>query len=287
MTRIRAVLIAALLTSLVVPFATTAASADTGTDLHNAQAKLTELDGQLEHAQGQVDMLNKKLEADKKQQAVLDKELADLARLQYQRPMFSISTVLAAHSLDQLMADVSQSRLVARKQQDLLKQSRLLQDSDQKARDAQQKSLNDVKAARDQAAQIAARALAANNASLAQAAQSLVTPAPWSGQGPFPNHFAYGYCTWYVANQVYVPWMGNAIEWWPNARAMGYAEGSAPRVHSIMVTRESSVGHVAWVESVDGSTIVVSEMNFSGWNRVDRRTINLNSFGPLVGFIYV
>lgn len=287
MTRIRPFLLAVLATSLLVPFGAGSASADNGSDLQNARAKLTALDSQLEHAQGQVDALNKKLDADKARQATLSKELAGLARLDYQRPMFNISTILAARSLDQLMEDMSQSRLVAQKQQDLLQQSQALQASDQRARDAQQKQLDDIKTARDQAAELAAKALAANNAELARAAQSITQPAQWSGSGPWPNRFAFGYCTWFVASQVYVPWLGNAIDWWPNARSMGYAEGSIPKVHSIMVSRESSVGHVAWVTAVSGSTFTIEEMNYSGWDRVDSRTITTGSFGYLVGFIYM
>ena len=111
-----------------------------------------------------------------------------------------------------------------------------------------------------------------------------------SGAGPLavdPNgKFAYGYCTWYVANRRYVPWFGNAIDWWPNARTYGYPEGPTPVVGSIMVSRESPIGHVAYVESVSGDgSFVVSEMNYAGWNIVDNRTIRPGQV-PVVGFIY-
>jgi surface antigen len=100
------------------------------------------------------------------------------------------------------------------------------------------------------------------------------------------NHFAFGYCTWYVATKRNVPWFGNAIDWWPNARSYRYAEGQKPLVGAIMVTRESSWGHVAYVELVnaDGSW-VVSEMNYKAWNVVDTRTVRPGGT-PLVGFIY-
>jgi surface antigen len=105
-------------------------------------------------------------------------------------------------------------------------------------------------------------------------------------EAPGSNHFAYGYCTWYVANRRNVPWFGNAKEWWGNAPPYGYAEGQAPIVGAIMVTRESGWGHVAYVESVNGDgSWTVSEMNFKGWNIVSRRTLRPGQ-APVVGFIY-
>ena len=100
------------------------------------------------------------------------------------------------------------------------------------------------------------------------------------------NRFSVGYCTWYVFNRRYVPWLGNAWEWFGNAQAAGYATGQTPKVGAIMVTWESSFGHVAYVESVnsDGS-FTVSEMNFVRWDVIDQRTIKPGGV-PLIGFIY-
>jgi surface antigen len=102
------------------------------------------------------------------------------------------------------------------------------------------------------------------------------------------NGFFYGYCTWWVAHKRYVPWRGNAAQWWWNARPFGYAEGSTPRVGAIMVMGAgpwSPEGHVAYVEQVrpDGS-FVVSEMNWGRWGVVDLRTIT--SLKGVLGFIY-
>lgn len=113
------------------------------------------------------------------------------------------------------------------------------------------------------------------------------TPAvPYTG-GAVSNHFAFGFCTWYVANRRPVPWFGDAWAWWPNARAMGFAEGSVPRVGAIMVSSEAPVGHVSYVEKVnpDGSW-VVSEMNYNAWDVIDTRTVLPGDRGLLVGFIY-
>jgi N-acetylmuramoyl-L-alanine amidase len=108
----------------------------------------------------------------------------------------------------------------------------------------------------------------------------------YGGGGKFP----YGYCTWWVAHKRYVPWSGNAYQWWYNAQQFGFAEGQLPMVGAIMVqgiSWTSPVGHVAYVESVnaDGS-FTVSEMNYAGWGRVDYRTIKSTAGLDLLGFIY-
>lgn len=105
-------------------------------------------------------------------------------------------------------------------------------------------------------------------------------------QGNFSNNFPYGWCTWYVASRRYVPWNGNAGDWYNNAQGMGYAVGSQPTVGAIMVSNESWWGHVAVVEAVYGSTILISEMNATaGWGQVDYRVLPLGS-GSITGFIY-
>lgn len=106
--------------------------------------------------------------------------------------------------------------------------------------------------------------------------------------GRFPNgRFFYGYCTWYVASRRDVPWSGDAWQWFGNARAMGFATGRTPKPGAIMVTMESWIGHVAYVEEVnaDGS-FVVSEMNYRGWNVLSTRSIRSAATVPLLGFIY-
>lgn len=123
------------------------------------------------------------------------------------------------------------------------------------------------------------------------------TPAPTSrtrvaSYSGGPNRFYYGQCTWYVANRRNIPWLGNAGEWYYKAQSMGYAvDRRTPKVGAIMVSWESPVGHVSLVESVSGNVITISEMNNAGapgggWGRVNSRTINLDRFGALQGFIY-
>lgn len=120
---------------------------------------------------------------------------------------------------------------------------------------------------------------------------SAVVSRPAAGGG---GAFAYGYCTWWVAHKRYVPWRGDAAQWWWNARAFGYGEGATPRTGAIMVMgaggSASPEGHVAYVESVNANgSFVVSEMNWwgvpgGGWGRVDYRTVT--SMAGILGFIY-
>jgi surface antigen len=267
------------------------------------QSRLDELNGQVEHVQGEIDALSRKLVSDQEREKELDNQVAAIARSQYQRPVLTASTVLEAPTLEQLISNLAQARLVSLRQQGFQTEAQKLRRQDQKLREQQANKLLEVKAAKDQAAEVVNRTLNLRNqvndqvlasraALVTQQAQATAASrpgplgAPVTLEAPGGNHFAYGYCTWYVANRRYIPWMGNAIEWWPNAPPYGYAEGALPAVGAVMVTRESPIGHVAYVESVnsDGSW-TVSEMNFAGWNAVSSRTIHPGQV-PLVGFIY-
>ena len=129
---------------------------------------------------------------------------------------------------------------------------------------------------------------------IAELDQQLAGPPP-SLRGGCGNHFAYGQCTYYVASRRCIPWFGNAWEWWHNAAVLGYPEGHDPRVGAVAVWGRrghgaSSVGHVALVEAVGPTDGVpaghfkVSEMNHSGWNRVNYRVVENDA---VLGFIYL
>lgn len=104
--------------------------------------------------------------------------------------------------------------------------------------------------------------------------------------GSSSNGYPYGYCTYYVAVRRSVPssW-GNAGQWLGSAQHAGYATGSTPVAGAIMVSRESWWGHVAYVESVNGDTFTVAEMNYAGWGVTSRRTVNAGN-SVIKGFIY-
>jgi surface antigen len=89
------------------------------------------------------------------------------------------------------------------------------------------------------------------------------------------NGYAFGYCTWYVAGRrgnLPTVW-GNAIGWLWNSQASGYTTGYRAAPGAIAWEPVGYAGHVAYVESVSGGYVTVSEMNFNGaWNRVTYRT---------------
>ena len=290
MNKITSMLVAVIAAGVIgMPVSNTyAASPDSPASL---LAKVDALNNEVEQANGRLDAANRKLVADQKLEASLNLQIAALARLQYKRPVLVVQ-FFEAGSVSQVLADITSDRLMADKQRNLLLQARDLRHEDQQARDDTALVVASLQASRDEAKKLADAAVAQQNAEIAARARAIAaasSPAwsiSWSGGGAYPNRFAYGYCTWYVANKRYIPWLGNAIDWWPNARAYGQPEGQVPKVGAVMVTRESGYGHVAYVETVNGDgSWTVSEMNFVGWNQVSGRTIHPGQV-PLVGFIY-
>ena len=296
--RVRSVAIAALAAALsaagaVAPVAATdqpLSVARAQQQLDSAQARLNQINDQVEQAQGHLDQANRQLDQDAQTEARLDRQLAELARYQYTQPALPV-LIFRARSIGDMLSEIAEWRVVGQRQQALLTQQKEAKARDQQARDGIARDLATIEQAQQQAKQLAAQAQQALASAQAEAqrqqaallAQQAVATASPASVG---NHFSYGYCTWYVANRRPIPWYGNAIEWWPNARAYGYAEGQAPAVGAVMVTSESSAGHVAYVESVnaDGSW-TVSEMNYVAWGVVSQRTIRPGQV-PLVGFIY-
>ena len=301
---------AVLLAGAAVPAAQPALAADDrvqelarlNQQLAQDQAQVEELNHRVQKAQADLDAINRKLADDQQRESQLSQQIAELARTRYQRPAGSLGQVLNSNGPDEVLANAAETRLIASKQQDMLAQVEELRRQDEQARADQAQKLAEIQAAREQAAQVAARTLAlrdaANDAVIKARAQALVDqataaqsaaalPVSLQGEAPVSNHFPAGWCTYYVASRRNVPWWGDAIDWWTNARPYGYAEGQAPAVGAIMVTRESvQYGHVAFVESVnpDGSW-TVSEMNYVAWNVQSKRTIRPGQV-PLVGFIY-
>jgi surface antigen len=284
--------VATLLTATPATPAAAVSPDSTAAELATAKAKLADLNDRVDRAGAALDQITRKLTADQSREADLNHKIADLARLQYEHPAPTILQLLAMRSLSDVLAEISQQRLIDTKKKRLLDETRAIRRQDQAARDDAAKQLALIKAARDEAARVAAAAQAAHQAALAaQAAALAAAQPPVVVGGPVlgasgGNHFTFGYCTWYVANKRYIPWFGNAAQWWPNARPYGYPEGQTPQVGAVMVTMESGYGHVAYVEKVnaDGSW-VVSEMNFVAWDVVDTRTIKPGQV-PLIGFIY-
>jgi surface antigen len=106
------------------------------------------------------------------------------------------------------------------------------------------------------------------------------------GNGGGGHSFAWGYCTWYVAQKVHVPWGGNAKNWLGNARAMGYPTGKTPKVGAIFSSNASrKYGHVALVTAVKDGGFDITEMNYAGLGKITNRFIPSDS-PEIVGFIY-
>jgi surface antigen len=87
------------------------------------------------------------------------------------------------------------------------------------------------------------------------------TPEELGPYGDTSHGFPWGQCTWYVAQKRYIPWNGDAKTWLAKAPKFGFEIGAEPKIGSIVVTRESVYGHVAYVEAITDDTITVSEMS--------------------------
>jgi surface antigen len=96
------------------------------------------------------------------------------------------------------------------------------------------------------------------------------------------NTYDYGYCTWYVKNRrgASIPnSLGNANTWYSRAAAAGMSVGSEPRAGAVGTTTRGSLGHVVYVESVNGDgTINISEMNYKGFGVQSSRTTSASEF---------
>jgi len=91
----------------------------------------------------------------------------------------------------------------------------------------------------------------------------------WYQDGAGLSHSNCTYWAWQRWYDVYgeeLPSWGNAGEWAGNAAATGYQVTIQPSVGSIVMTWESPVGHVAFVEAIspdDPHTFLISEYGFS------------------------
>lgn len=92
------------------------------------------------------------------------------------------------------------------------------------------------------------------------------------------NNYAYGYCTWYVANKRYIPpSMGNAYSWPYSARRLGMTVSGSPRAGAAGVARRGN--HVVYIERVEGGTVYYTEMNGpAGWGRVNSGSAPAGNF---------
>lgn len=102
--------------------------------------------------------------------------------------------------------------------------------------------------------------------------------------------FYWGNCTYYVAQYKNVNWWWNANRWMANARAKGHATWSVPKVWAIIQFSgrgyNPRYGHVGIVMEINGSNMVVSDMNYRRLNEITYRNVKVND-ASIDGYIYV
>lgn len=115
---------------------------------------------------------------------------------------------------------------------------------------------------------------------VAEQKDSIVTVARYA-PGSQGNQYAPGYCTYYVKQmRPDLPNdLGNANQWYSNAKAEGYKVGSKPKVGAVGVSYEGWAGHVVYVQKLKkNGNVVISEMNYMGlWNK-NTREVSPSSF---------
>jgi hypothetical protein len=84
-------------------------------------------------------------------------------------------------------------------------------------------------------------------------------------------------CTYFVAQQTFIPFNGNANQWLNNAEKYNfklYRGNSKADKYAVLQTNESAkYGHVAWITDIDGNNIHIKEKNFAGTGVISQRTL--------------
>lgn len=96
--------------------------------------------------------------------------------------------------------------------------------------------------------------------------------------GTYQNNYAFGNCTAYVSSRVNVPgYMGNASSWSWGLIDAGWRQGP-PRRGAIGVSHNGWAGHVVISEKTNGGTVLISEMNYQGFNIISERWVEPEEF---------
>ena len=140
--------------------------------LTQQQQKLDQLTNDVKRAEGIVLGTSKQLEADQFREAELLRQMQVVARIEYQRPALSLSNILQARNLDQLISSMAQARLVANKEQTLHAQAKQLREADAAARSQATAQLAKITADRNQAAQVVQETQATVQAAQAEAGRA-------------------------------------------------------------------------------------------------------------------
>ncbi len=158
--------------------------------------------------------------------------------------------------------------------------------------------------------QLRAQQAAQAAANAARASSYGVVPGASGGSGGYPSLWAnaeqdslvdnwgmynrecVSYAAWRVyqayGNMPYWGGHGNANEWPGNADAAGISRGSTPKPGSVAQYSDNANGHVAWVESVSGNSVTVSQYNYFqsqlGSGRYSTMTVPSNFFDTYIYF---
>lgn len=115
---------------------------------------------------------------------------------------------------------------------------------------------------------------------------------PYGGScsGVDPWNFYKCQCTSFVAyrindrkgihftNQYKGNHWGNANSWDEAARASGVTINSTPKAGAIAQSNAGNYGHVAWVQSVSGSSVTIEEYNYVHTEGYSTRTLAKSTF---------
>ncbi len=132
------------------------------------------------------------------------------------------------------------------------------------------------------------------NATSTNVSQPILASADNNASASVGNRYAFGYCTWYVYNRraaIGEPigsFWGDATSWAYFAQQAGFRVDSNPSPGAVMQLSGGwgGAGHVAFVESVSGGYVNISEMNYSGWDVVSTRHIPLSKARSNYRFIH-
>lgn len=107
--------------------------------------------------------------------------------------------------------------------------------------------------------------------------------APLNSQGTNYNDMDYGYCTWYAkSRRPDLPTgLGNANTWYSRANSMGLPTGDIPAIGAVATTTRGSLGHVGIVDGINGSQVLISEMNVRGWSVMSQ------AWYPATDYLYI
>lgn len=116
---------------------------------------------------------------------------------------------------------------------------------------------------------------------------SIISQSYGFGSRTSGNRYAAGNCTWYayerriqLGRPIGGMW-GNAYSWAHSAQSSGYVVNKTPAPGAIIQTSSGGggYGHVGVVERIEDGHIIVSDMNYAGYNVVTWRKIPLSQAG--------